>query len=138
MADAYPEAQRRASGVIQGEGVMEATRPPRVSGCQTATTQATRFEPARILEVELGRPLRHISAINPRTGSAYCRVLALVRLHTQPLGWINLRLSGAGLSADECAGRIWKVLRARIEEHLRRDQHAVDGEVGASNPAATW
>ncbi len=138
MADAHPETQRLASGVIQGEGVMEATRPPRVSGYQTATTQATRFEPARILEVELGRPLRHISHINPRTGYAYCRALALVRFHTQPLGWINLRLSGAGLSADECAGQIWKVLRATIEEHLRRDQHAVDGEVGASNGAATW
>src|SRR5258707_15154109 len=98
MADAHAERHRVASGVIQGEGVKEATRPPRVSGYQTATTQATRFEPARILEVELGRPLRHISHINPRTGYAYCRALALVRCHTQPLGWINLRLSGAGLS----------------------------------------
>jgi GT2 family glycosyltransferase len=79
------------------------------------------FHPIRILEVEIGQALPDVPSVDPRTGRAYQTAMALVRLHTRPLGWIEVRLDGAGLSAADYADQIWAALRPVIVEHLRAD-----------------
>jgi len=83
--------------------------------------QASNFEPMRIIEIEIGQPLADISACDKNTGRYYRRALCLVRLHTQPLGQVELQLDGHGVSANEYAARIWQVLSEKINAHLRQD-----------------
>ncbi len=79
------------------------------------------FHPIRILEVEIGQALPDVPSVDPRTGRAYQTAMALVRLHTRPLGWIKVRLDGVGLSAADYADQIWVALRPVIAEHIRED-----------------
>lgn len=100
--------------------------------------QASGFAPARILEIEVGQPLPGVSAFDEKTGRHYQHALCLVRLHTQPLGLVELELEGSAVSADECAERIWRALSEKINEHLRQDGlPAVTGltTMGLSNPS---
>ncbi|GAC1299255.1 MAG: hypothetical protein NVSMB27_39220 [Ktedonobacteraceae bacterium] len=77
--------------------------------------------PARILEIELGQPLHGVSAIDEKTEHCYQRVLSLIRLHTQPLGIVELQLDEREIGADACAQHIWQKLQAPINEHLQQD-----------------
>jgi glycosyltransferase involved in cell wall biosynthesis len=79
------------------------------------------FQPARVFEVELGRALPAVAALDEATGRRYRRAMAFVRLHTQPLGVVELRLAEHGLTAAEHGQQIWQALRAEIAEHLRQD-----------------
>ena len=54
-------------------------------------------------------------------GQLYERALALVRLHTRPLGALELSLEQGGLSAKACADAIWQALAAKIRAHLLQD-----------------
>jgi GT2 family glycosyltransferase len=83
--------------------------------------EAPGFKPLRILEVEISQPLPAVSAVDVATSHKYERALALVRLHTQPLGVVELQLDKDGLTAEACARQIWQALRAEIIVHLRRD-----------------
>ena len=47
------------------------------------------FKPVRILEVEISQPLPAVLAVDVATGHKYERAVALVRLHTQPLGVVD-------------------------------------------------
>lgn len=79
------------------------------------------FEPVRMLEVEISQPLPMVAAIDAQTGRTYRRGLALVRLHTQPLGLIDVQLEAKGLSASDYAAQIWDALGPDINQHLQRD-----------------
>jgi GT2 family glycosyltransferase len=85
------------------------------------TPRAAHFTPWRVLEVELSRALPAVPASDPATGQRYERALALVRLHTQPLGVVELQLDKDGLTAEDYARQIWQALRAQIIVHLHRD-----------------
>ena len=54
--------------------------------------QAGTFSPVRLLETELSQPLAPVPAGASATGAPYRRALALVRLHGQPLGLVELEL----------------------------------------------
>jgi len=82
---------------------------------------AVNFTPIRMLEVELSRPLPAILGLDEATGRRYRRALALVRLHTHPLGLVELELGEHGLGAGEYAAAIWRALGADITTHLRTD-----------------
>lgn len=90
------------------------------------------FEPVRMLEVEIGQPLPAISAADPESGAIYRKGLALVRLHTQPLGLIDVRLDTDGLSAEEYACQIWQALGPEIVAHLQQDGFPVITGLDAS------
>lgn len=79
----------------------------------------TTFQPVCMLEVELSRPLPEIQA--PDTGRPGSRAIALVRLHTQPLGLVELKPGDAGLPAADLAMQIWNALGDTIVAHLRAD-----------------
>ena len=83
--------------------------------------QTGSFVPMRMIEIEIGQPLPDISAFNEKTGQHYQRALCLIRLHTRPLGVIELQLDEQGLSADAYAERIWHALHAPIVKHLQED-----------------
>src|SRR5437868_4796527 len=79
------------------------------------------LEPILVCEVELGQPLSSLFAFDQKTGQRYHRAMCLVRLHTQPLGVVELRLDTDIVSPAECAGQIWAALKHVIIEHLRHD-----------------
>lgn len=83
--------------------------------------EAPAFQPVRLLEVELSQPLPSISAYDARTERCYQRAQVLVRLHTRPLGLVDLHLDEDGLSAAAYADQIWQDLRQAINDHLRQD-----------------
>jgi len=77
--------------------------------------------PLRMLEIELGRPLSTLSAIDVKTGQVYRRARCLVRLHDQPLGIVDVQFETNELGADGYAPHIWRLLHEQINEHLRQD-----------------
>ena len=87
----------------------------------TATYGILSYVPMRIVEVELGQPLPPISARDEETGHTYERALCLVRLHTQPLGMLELPLDVRETPPNIYAQHIWSVLGESILEHLRQD-----------------
>ena len=98
--------------------------PAWVGGAARATVDATSarpFEPMRVCEIELGRPLRLIAASDPESGRVYGRAAVLVRLHGQPIGRIVLPLGDDGASAAEVAASVGAQLADQIARHLRAD-----------------
>jgi glycosyltransferase involved in cell wall biosynthesis/GT2 family glycosyltransferase len=87
----------------------------------SSAVQTAAFVPARILEIELSRPLPHVSAVNEQTGQCYQRALCLVRLHTQPLGIVELKFATNELTPDEYVPKIWQALNEQVNEHLQQD-----------------
>jgi glycosyltransferase involved in cell wall biosynthesis len=83
--------------------------------------QLSAYIPMRILEIELGHPLPTISAFDEKKGRYYQRVCCLVRLHTQPLGLVELTIDKDELESDVYAQKIWNVLNAQINDHLKQD-----------------
>jgi len=94
---------------------------PRKPEASALVTQVSELAPARILEIEVGQPLPYMSAFNEKTGQHYRRAICLVRLHTQPLGLVELQLDEHGVSADKYTSHIWNALSEKINEHLQQD-----------------
>ena len=87
------------------------------------------FRPARMLEVEISQPLPRVTVFKSERQERYHRAISLVRLHTRPLGVIELQLDEQGLSAAEFARRIWASFGVEISAHLRRDELEQIGEL---------
>ena len=79
------------------------------------------FTPIRMLEVELSGPLPAVPATRNRDGTVYTRAWALVRLHDEPLGMVELTLPEGTIAADALARAIWNALRVEINDHLHAD-----------------
>lgn len=97
---------------------------PKVSSPVSGTVSSdgtAEFAPVLLLQVELSAPVPALSLLHPETGVRYSHALSLVRLHTEPLGLVELRSSAEGLSAREYAREIWDALSDQINEHLRQD-----------------
>ena len=65
-------------------------------------------------DLDLDAPLPHLPA-SPRHTSS--RLLA--RLHTRPMGEVDLRWDGTGLAPDDLAAQAWPQVADRVREHLR-------------------
>ena len=103
---------------------MERTGTDMVTTYQKMTpidNQSPDYIPVRMLEVELGQPLPTLSAFDEKKESYYRRARCLVRLHTRPLGLVELNLEKDELRPDEYAPHIWQSLHVQINEHLRHD-----------------
>jgi len=57
--------------------------------------------PARVVELDLGKPLPDLSSTGAATGARYTRAVALVRRDDQPLGLLEIDLGKHGVSATE-------------------------------------
>src|SRR5579864_401353 len=80
-----------------------------------------RFAPIGICEIEIGRPLPDISTLNQKTSQQYQAAQCLIRLHTQPLGLLELPLEASRANAEVYAKQIWQALGEQINAHLRED-----------------
>src|SRR4051794_34498589 len=83
--------------------------------------QLPEYSPIRMLEIELEHPLPTISAFDEKRGSYYQYAYCLVRLHTLPLGLVELKFDKDELNPEEYAPKILQVLNAQINDHLRQD-----------------
>jgi glycosyltransferase involved in cell wall biosynthesis/O-antigen/teichoic acid export membrane protein len=79
------------------------------------------YVPAHVLEIEIGQPLPPLTARDEKTGKYYQRAMCLIRLHSMPLGVIQLELNTNPIQANDYAQLIWSTLEVQINEHLRRD-----------------
>ncbi len=82
---------------------------------------ALHFEPRRLFEVELTQPFPTVDTFDSETSRHYRRAMSLARLHTQPIGLVELELNEHGLSAEGYSEQVWRDLRLQIAEHLRQD-----------------
>lgn len=87
-----------------------------------SAAQPEGFTPVRIVEIELGQPhLPTITAYDTKAGRTYRRAMCIVRLHTQPLGTIDIEIHKATVGPQEYNMMIWNALSEQINEHLRKD-----------------
>jgi GT2 family glycosyltransferase len=96
------------------------------------------FEPVRLAEVELGEPLAALEPRRAPDGGAYRQALVFVRLHSEPLGLVEVALGADGsLAAVELARALWPEVAAAVGEHLGRDGLAAPGELGPQGLTVT-
>ena len=93
-------------------------------GTETEAAVPASFRPIRIVQVELGEPLAALQSAEDASGWPYERGLALVRLHGQPIGAVDLDLAGGTLESDVLLARIRAGLGEEIARHLRADGQA--------------
>jgi GT2 family glycosyltransferase len=70
--------------------------------------------------MELSAPLVSIPPTDSN-GTRYGGARVIVRLHTRPLGVVDVALGEEGAFAASCAAAIWAALGAKVNDHLRRD-----------------
>lgn len=95
------------------------------------------FRPVRLLEVEISEPLPAVASVVEETGQQYEDALALVRLHTQPLGLIPIHLGTQGISPTEYARQITDALSDHIATHLQQDNLPAVTTFGAQGISVT-
>jgi hypothetical protein len=79
------------------------------------------YVPIRVAEVELSARLPRISPATTAAGVPYGRARILVRIHTIPLGFVDLELPLGPLPAETLASAIEADLGPRIRQHLEAD-----------------
>ena len=82
---------------------------------------APAFQPALMADVELGWPLRLVACEPTRDIARYERAVVLVRLHSHPLGVVEIRRRPSDLTPADLAVEIWRSLAREIAAHLRLD-----------------
>lgn len=83
-----------------------------------------RQAPLLLAEVELSRPLAGI----PSPAAQARRVRVLVRLHSHPLGTVDLSVPATGLDSASLRAAIWDTLWGQIRRHLAAERpEPVDG-----------
>jgi glycosyltransferase involved in cell wall biosynthesis len=94
-----------------------------------------RSVPVAVEEVELGLPLRGIPA-RVQAGQRMRRARVLVRLHTIPLGYVDLDIGDEGVNPSALAEALWAALGPRINAHLRDDGLAAVHALGTDGVGA--
>ncbi len=84
-------------------------------------TLERQFAPIAIVDVELSAALQAIPP-SDSSGHRYGRARVLVRLHTIPLGSLDIEMADNGVTASACATAIWRAFGDEINEHLRSDE----------------
>jgi glycosyltransferase involved in cell wall biosynthesis len=84
-------------------------------------SEMPKFAPMRMLDIELSEPLPVFFAWDEATKQHYLRALCLVRLHSRPLGLVELFFTEDKLLPEDYVGPIWEVLGSYINKHLRED-----------------
>jgi glycosyltransferase involved in cell wall biosynthesis len=82
---------------------------------------AAHFRPTRVLEIELSEPIADILPATTSGGVPFVRARILVRIHTWPLGFVDVDLGPNGLSAASLAAAIDAELGTQIARHQEGD-----------------
>lgn len=80
-----------------------------------------KFKPIKIVKIELSQPLREITAMDGSEKILYQKALVLVRLHTYPLGLLDIDFIDGLITPVQLAVECWAILREEINSHLRQD-----------------
>ncbi len=88
--------------------------------------------PACVFEIEVSQPLPVLSAFDARTKTTYRRAFCMIRVHSQPLGLIELPFSAGQALPQDYAALIWKSYGERIGEHLQNDGLEVPTQLGVA------
>jgi glycosyltransferase involved in cell wall biosynthesis len=92
----------------------------RLLGNEASVSAAREFAPIAIRELELAAPLEPIAATMP-DGRPYRAARVVVRLHSRPLGLLDLDVTDGTLPGAVCASAAWDAFGQKINEHLRAD-----------------
>jgi glycosyltransferase involved in cell wall biosynthesis len=76
--------------------------------------------PVAVSELELSAPLPHLPPAD-EAGRRFRRARILVRLHTRPIGSLDVDVAAHGIAADALATAIWAAFARAIVEHLKAD-----------------
>ena len=86
---------------------------------EAENAQQSGFRPALVTQIELSQALPDIQT---RDGSAaYTHAQALVRIHGEPLGIIDLELDGGKVGAETYAPLVWEKFAEGANRHLEAD-----------------
>ena len=77
------------------------------------------FVPSAVGVIDLDRPLPNVKLGRREDGNRYGSLVALVRLHGDPLGTIEVPASVDRVTSDTLAAAIWSALGAQLESHGR-------------------
>jgi glycosyltransferase involved in cell wall biosynthesis len=92
----------------------------RLRAGKESDNSASDFKPIALGELELSAPLQGFPP--PERGQAeYCVFRAIVRLHSVPLGVLELGIAEDGVRPSACGEAAWEAFGPRINEHLRED-----------------
>lgn len=94
---------------------------PIVSSSTTSLYDTSKDKHIAIIEIELGKPLPTLYAIDETTGQRYQYAHCLLRLHTTPLGIIEFAFHDDELTPQDYCETIWQELADSINAHLRSD-----------------
>jgi O-antigen biosynthesis protein len=101
------------------------------SGGGDTSVAPAAFEPVRLAEIELGEPLSGLNARRAPGGQDYRTALVFTRLHSEPLGLIEVSLEEDGsLSAERLAAAVWPQVAERARAHLCEDGLDCHGSLG--------
>ena len=77
------------------------------------------FVPTDVTEVDIACALPRLASRDTASGLRYGSARVLVRLASEPLGFVSVPLPREGLGPSELAGRIWSALGDRIRERVQ-------------------
>ncbi len=75
----------------------------------------------KVLEIELGLPLPNIMCNGNGEKLSYQKALILTRLHSFPLGLLELKVSDGAISPTQLSTKIWSQFSKQINQHLVSD-----------------
>jgi GT2 family glycosyltransferase len=81
---------------------------------------AVGFTPMAVVEIEISASLPTLTLIRPND-EPYQRALVLVRIHTRPLGLVEIATPGGTLDVASLAAAIWDAFPTEINAHLAAD-----------------
>ncbi len=93
-----------------------------------SSVEASDIKPTRMCEVEISQPLASIAHIDELTTLEYQKALVLVKLHSFPLGAVEIMFEGMNISPRQLTAQIQNSMGETINQHL-----AMDGLVAMGN-----
>jgi glycosyltransferase involved in cell wall biosynthesis len=100
-----------------------------------------RFTPTLVLDREVSESFGDIAPALTASGAPFVRARILIRIHTWPLGFVDLDFGDSGISAGALAAKVEVELGAQIRGHLEADDAnsitagGVEISAGPSEPA---
>jgi len=98
----------------------EEAKVPKTSS-RTIVREKTEFSPIKILPIEISDTIPSVPVFEESNPRSYRNIQALIRLHNQPLGIIELDVSSSRITDSELSKQIRFSFGNQIREHLLQD-----------------
>jgi GT2 family glycosyltransferase len=84
-------------------------------------TDMRAYKPVKIVEVEISQALPTIHAMAEEGKISYQKALILARLHSYPIGFVEMGFIGGEIEPVQLAIELWAILGEQIKQHLSED-----------------